>query len=111
MVIQLFDHWGLDNSSQSALLGLSLNSSTTIVDYRSGAALSDDRDLMERVGNLLGIHRSLRLLFPHNCELVYRWPTVPNLAFDNRSPVEIMVERGPPGIVAVRGYLDVISRT
>jgi len=62
---------------------------------------------MERVGNLLGIHRSLRLLFPHNRELVYRWPTASNLAFDNRSPVEIMVERGLPGIVAVRRHLDV----
>ena len=65
---------------------------------------------MERVGNLLGIHSSLRLLFPHNRALVYRWPTAPNLAFDNRSPVEIMVKRGLPGIGAVRGYLDVISR-
>lgn len=111
MVIQLFDQWGIDIGSQSALLGLSLNSPITIVDYRSGAALSDGRDLMDRVGNLLGIHRSLRLLFPQNRELVYRWLTVPNLAFDNRSPVEIMVERGLPGIVTVRGYLDVMSRT
>jgi hypothetical protein len=104
-VCRLFDLWGLDVASQSALLGFSPDSDA-VVGFREGAALPDDLVLMERVSHLLAIHERLRLMFPHNRELVYRWPNVPNRAFDNRSPVEIMIKQGVSGMVAVRGYLD-----
>lgn len=104
-VCRLFDLWGLDVASQSALLGFSPDSDA-VVGFREGAALPDDLVLMERVSHLLATHERLRLMFPHNRELVYRWPNVPNRAFDNRSPVEIMIKQGVSGMVAVRGYLD-----
>lgn len=106
MVTQLFDHWQLDGSTAAALLGLSENSRTAMAGYRKGKPLPDNRDLLDRVGNLFGIHKSLRLLYPHNRELVYAWPTARNQRLDNLTPVEIMVEQGLPGIVAMRGYLD-----
>jgi hypothetical protein len=106
MVCRLFEHWGLDIASQLALLGLSSNSQTRIDLYGEDAALPDERDLLERGGNLLGMYKSLRLLFLHYRELAHRWPTTTNRAFVNRSPVEIMVEQGLPGILAIRRYLD-----
>jgi hypothetical protein len=106
MVTRLLEHWNVDQSTAAALLGLSENSRTAISRYRKGAALPDSRDLLDRVGNLFGIHKSLRLLYPQNRELVYRWPTARNKTLENLSPVEIMVEQGLPGIVAMRGYLD-----
>ena len=104
-VCRLFDLWGLDVASQSALLGLSPDSDASC-GFREGAALPDDQNLLERVIHLLTIHERLRLMLPHNRELAYRWPTVRNRAFDNRSPVELMVEQGLPGMVAVRGYIE-----
>jgi hypothetical protein len=106
MVTRLFDHWGLDPGTSAALLGLSENSRTAISRYRKGAPLPDSRDLLDRVGNLFGIHKSLRLIYPHNRDLAYLWPTSRNRRLDNLTPVEIMVEQGLPGIVAMRGYLD-----
>ena len=106
MVTRLFEHWKLDPATAAALLGLSEKSRTAINRYRKGGPLPDSRDLLDRVGNLFGIHKSLRLLYPHNRELVYRWPTARNQRLDNLTPVEIMVEQGLPGIVAIRGYLD-----
>lgn len=106
MVTRLFEHWGVDTGAQAELLGLSGGSRTAVSRYRRGTPLPESRDLIDRVGNLFGIHKSLRLLYPHNPELVYGWPKLRNATLDNYTPLEIMVEQGLPGIVAIRGYLD-----
>jgi hypothetical protein len=106
MITRLFEHWGVDTSAQAELLGLSGGSRTAVSRYRRGTPLPESRDLIDRVGNLFGIHKSLRLLYPHNPELVYGWPSLRNSTLDNYTPLEIMVEQGLPGIVAIRGYLD-----
>jgi uncharacterized protein (DUF2384 family) len=74
--------------------------------YRKGEPIGTSRDQYERVGHLLGIHKNLRLLFPHNRELAYRWMTTRNKAFENRTPVEVIKEWGFAGLLMVRGYLD-----
>ena len=106
MVTKLFEHWQLDTVAQAELLGLSGGSRTALSRYRRGTPLPDSRDLLDRVGNLFGIHKSLRLLYPHNPELVYGWPTRRNERLDRHTPLEIMLAQGLPGIVAIRGYLD-----
>jgi len=106
MVMRLFAHWDISLQDQAALLGLSEGSRTTLARYRKGDPLADNRDLLDRVGNLLSIHRSLRILFPKNRELVYRWPTAPNKAFNGRSPVGIIRDEGFLGLLTVRRYLD-----
>lgn len=106
MVTRLFEHWQVDSSAQAELLGLSGGSRTAVSRYRRGTPLPESRDLIDRVGNLFGIHKSLRLLYPENPEIAYRWPTLRNSTLDNYTPLEIMVEQGLPGIVAIRGYLD-----
>jgi len=106
MVMRLFDHWDVSAQDQAALLGLSEGSRTTLARYKKGDPLADNRDLLDRVGNLLSIHRSLRILFPKNRELVYRWPTSPNKAFNGRSPVDVIRDEGFLGLLTVRRYLD-----
>ena len=106
MITRLFENWQVDTSAQAELLGLSGGSRTAVSRYRRGTPLPENRDLIDRVGNLFGIHKSLRLLYPANPELVYHWPTLRNATLDNHTPLEIMVEQGLPGIVAIRGYLD-----
>ncbi|WP_420466061.1 MbcA/ParS/Xre antitoxin family protein [Panacagrimonas sp.] len=105
-VVKLLELWQLDKAKASEMLGLSANTRTTLSRYAQGAALADQRDLLDRVGNLLGIHKSLRLLFPHNRDLAYRWPTTANRALGGRRPVDVIAEEGLPGLVALRGYLD-----
>lgn len=106
MVMNLFDHWQIGSAEQTALLGLAESSRSSLARYRKGEPLSDNRDLIDRVGHLLGIHRALRIIFPYNQDLVYRWPTVPNEAFGGKSPVEVMREQGFLGLLMVRRYLD-----
>lgn len=106
MVMALLDHWKLSTEDQAALLGLAASNRAALTRYRKGEPIGTSRDQYERVGHLLGIHKSLRLLFPQNRELVYRWMSTRNKAFDNLAPVEVVSQWGFAGLLMVRAYLD-----
>ncbi|HZP85990.1 MAG TPA: MbcA/ParS/Xre antitoxin family protein [Burkholderiales bacterium] len=105
MLTQLFEHWQLSSNEQAALLGLSADNRSTLARYRKGDPLADSRDLLDRAGHLLGIHKSLRILFPQDRDLAYRWMTTPNRRLGAR-PVDIVVQHGFEGLLALRRYLD-----
>jgi hypothetical protein len=105
MVVSLLDHWQVPPNDQPALLGLSAQSRSTIARYRRGEPLADSADLLARAGHLLGIHKALRIMFPHDLDLAYRWVSAPNRRFGSRAPLEIM-KQGFEGLLAVRRYLD-----
>jgi transcriptional regulator with XRE-family HTH domain len=105
LVAGLLEHWQLSPADQAALLGLSAQSRSTVARYRRGEPLGDSADLIARAGHLLGIHKALRILFPHDRDLAYRWVAMPNRRFDGRAPLEIM-KQGFEGLLAVRRYLD-----
>lgn len=102
----LLDHWKLSTEDQAALLGIAATNRAALARYRKGEAIGTSRDQYERVGHLLGIHKNLRLLFPQNLDLAYRWMSTRNRAFDNLTPVEVVKEWGFAGLLMVRGYLD-----
>ncbi|MCG2582814.1 antitoxin Xre/MbcA/ParS toxin-binding domain-containing protein [Massilia sp. TS11] len=106
MVMTLLDHWQLSTEDQASLLGLAPSNRAALARYRKGEPIGTSRDQFERVGHLLGIHKNLRLLFPHNRELAYRWMSTRNRAFDQRTPVEVVSEWGFAGLLMVRAYLD-----
>lgn len=106
MVMRLFDHWDIVTTDQAALLGLSQGSRSTLSRYRSGEPFADNRDLLDRAGHLLGIHKALRIIFPQNRDLAYRWVTAANHHFGGKTPLEIMRDEGFLGVVMVRRYLD-----
>ena len=106
MVMTLLDHWQLSTEDQAALLGIATSNRAALSNYRSGKPIGTSRDQYERVGHLLGIHKNLRLLFPQNRDLAYRWMSTRNRAFDHRTPVEVVKEWGFAGLLMVRAYLD-----
>ena len=106
VVVQLLERWKLSAVDQATLLGLSANSRSTIARYRRGEPLADSPDLIARAGHLLGIHKALRIIFPHDRELAYRWVSAPNRRFGGEPPLAIMRRHGYEGILAVRRYLD-----
>lgn len=106
MIMTLLDHWKLTTEDQAVLLGIAPNNRAALTRYRKGEPIGSSRDQYERVGHLLGIHKNLRLLFPHNRDLAYRWMSTRNKAFDHRTPVEVIKEWGFAGLLMVRSYLD-----
>lgn len=106
MVMRLFDLWELSSSDQLAFLGMSTTNRNALSRFRSGHPLSADRDKLERAGLLLGIHKSLRLLFPRNPEMRYGWINRPNRAFKGHTPATVIRDHGLMGLYMVRAYLD-----
>ena len=106
LVAALFDNWGISPADQALLLGLSSQSRSTVARYRRGEPLADNADLLARAGHLLGIHKALRIIFPHDRDLAYRWVTTPNRRFGGIPPLEVMRRHGFEGVLAVRRYLD-----
>jgi hypothetical protein len=105
MVVRLFDHWQLTATEQAGALGLSATSRSALARYRGGEPFADSRDLLDRAGHLLGIHKALRTLLPHNRELAYRWMTQPNRRFGSR-PIDLVMKQGFEGLLHVRRHLD-----
>ena len=106
MLMQLFDHWQLSTEEQLDALGFATSNRAVLSRYRKGEPIAASRDTLERAGHLLGIHKNLRLLFPHNRDLAYAWIKTRNKAFDQRSPIEVIREYGFAGLLMVLAYLD-----
>lgn len=106
MLMKLFDHWKLTTEEQLDALGFSTTNRAILTKYRRGEPISNSRDTLERAGHLLGIHKNLRLLFPHNQDLAYAWMKARNKAFENCTPIEVIREYGFAGLLMVLAYLD-----
>lgn len=105
-VSRLFDLWELGAADRLFLLGLSESNRSALARYARGEPLAANRDMLDRVGHLLGIHKSLKLLYPKNPEIVVHWITAPNKKFHGLAPVEVVRKFGFPGLVMTRGILD-----
>lgn len=105
-LLRLFERWELSTGQQLALLGYHPDSRATLTRLRRGQPIANRRDLLDRAGHLLAIHKNLRLLYPRNPNTRYRWMTSRNRDFGRSSPVEIVQRYGLPGLAMVRAYLD-----
>jgi len=108
MVTRLFELWNLPTADQLELLGLSRTSRAQLSKYRKGGALPSSRDMLDRIGWLLSIHKSLRLLYPRNENIRYTWVKRRNKILDDQRPLDIMKYQGLIGIARVARYLDYI---
>lgn len=106
MVVRAFELWKLGTEDQLAMLGLATNNRAALGRYRKGEPFAANRDLLERAGHVLAIHKNLRLIFPQDRDLAYAWMTQRNRAFDGRTPTEVIREWGFAGLLTVRAYLD-----
>ncbi|QKX16924.1 antitoxin Xre/MbcA/ParS toxin-binding domain-containing protein [Microbulbifer sp. YPW1] len=106
MLLKLFEHWQLSTPQRLSLLGLDRESHIDPNEYLSRGSLAVDRDKVERASTLLRIHKSLRVLFPENRDLVYQWVSQPNKHFDGLTAIEIVERHGMLGMYMVRGFLD-----
>lgn len=105
MIMKLFSLWGLGVADRLALLGLGPEYQNMLVRYAMGDPLPNSQDMQDRVSRLLSIHKLLRILYPHNRDLVYSWIKSRNKAFNNSTPLEIMFEENLSGFDRIVDYL------
>jgi len=103
----LFGKWELSGEQQLALLGMSPESRKVLAQYRRGErALPNSRDTLDRAGYLLGIHKGLRLLFPEDAALRYRWVRIRNALLGGHTPLEVMLDDGLVGVARIARFVD-----
>ncbi len=107
VVAALLDKWNVRSREQLLLLGMSTESRKLLAQYRRGElALPNTRDSLDRVGFLLGIHKGLRLLFPEDPELRYGWVHRSNRNLEGRTPLQVMIDEGLPGLFRISRFVD-----
>lgn len=102
-VVNLFERWDLTDEQASRLLGdISVR---TYQRWKAGSLGRAGIDLAERMSNLLGIHKALRMLF-RDAERGYGWVSRANADFDGRSALDVMLDGRITDLMRVRRYLD-----
>ena len=99
--LAIAERWQLSADEQIALLG-SPGRSTFFKWKKEGGSLP--QDTQERLSHMLGIWKSLRILFTQD-ERGEAWIRSKNLYFDGASALDVMLE-GMSGIIRVRRSLD-----
>lgn len=98
--------WRLTGGEAAALVGVSETTWDRIKADTWKQTLSQDQ--MMRVSAMIGIFKGLHLLFAD--DMADRWVRLRNSGplFGNLTPVEAMVERGIPGMIEIRQYVDAL---
>jgi hypothetical protein len=97
--------WQLSVAEQRALLGWP--PSSTFHKYKSGDPGPLSFDALTRVSLVLGIYKSLQILYPEPA-FADRWVRMPNsnALFGGRAPIEFLADAGLDGLFQLRRLLD-----
>lgn len=101
--VNLFRRWAITDAEACILLGGV--SKRTYARWKDGEIGRLTIDQKTRLSVLMGIHKSLRILFTEKAR-VYEWVKKPNRAFGGRSALEIMLGGYLTDLFRVRHYLD-----
>ena len=99
-------HWQLRGHEIAALLGVSPSTWDRMAAGKWDQSLSQDQ--LTRVSAVVGVFKGLHLLFAD--DMADRWARLRNKGplFDNRTPIEAMIEGGIPAMLDVRRHVDAL---
>ncbi|PHR18071.1 MAG: hypothetical protein COA41_10730 [Sphingopyxis sp.] len=102
-IINLFSKWAVKDADAAIILGGI--SKKTLRRWRDGDYGRVNRDMADRMSNLLGIHKALRVIFS-DPQRGYSWINNPNKAFGDQSALDVLRLGGMEDVVRIRRYLD-----
>lgn len=106
-IMKSLDEWGLSAEEQLNVLDLPEGTrSRKLRAFHEETPFPDTPDVEFRVARLLGIIDALRTSYPKNPAMGGRWMKTPHKRFQNRTPVQKMVDDGGNGVTAVLAELD-----
>ena len=107
-IMSLLDSWQLDSREIQGVLSLPANVRARALNkYREGTdALPEDPVVLRRARYLLRIADALRTTYPLNPRMAGRWVRQGHRRFGRRSPLQIILNDGESGLIAVLSELD-----
>lgn len=100
--VRLFAHWDLTDEDAATLLDLAPR---TYARWKTGKTGRLGRDQKTRLAIVMGIHKSLRIIFTDPAR-GYAWIGKPNDAFSGESALDVMRHGDMTDLIRVRDYLD-----
>ncbi len=103
---RVMERWALSNHESAALLGVSPSTWDRIKRGDREEALTQDQ--LTRVSAVVGLFKGLHLLVAN--EAADKWLQRSNKGplFENRRPIDAMIEGGIPRMLEVRRYVDAL---
>jgi len=106
-IIAILDDWGISDGDQVRLLGFPEGTRTKVIrGYRNQTPFPEDENVDERIEHIAGIAHALWTSNPRNAGAGAIWMNREHKHFNNRTPVQAMLEDDLLGIEAVRIHLD-----
>ncbi len=105
LFLKFADRWRLNEDQRLAVLGDIHRQ--TYQKWKRGEVSTLNRDQLERISIMMGIHKGLRLLFADH-DSAKRWFCSPNhdVPFGGMSPLDYMGQGSVNDLYAVRRYID-----
>ncbi len=106
-IMNIVDAWGIPGPALLEVLALPAGTPVRALRrYRENTPFPDELAVMERIEHIIGIADALRTSYPHNPAMGALWMRQDNQRFEQRAPLDLIIEDGLPGLIAVRMHLD-----
>jgi len=106
-IMSSLDDWGLCAADQVIVLNLPEGTRTRkLRAFHEDTPLPKDDNVEFRAVRILGIIDALRTTYPKNESMGARWMKKPHRRFQNRPPLQVLVEGGNTGMDSVLAELD-----
>ncbi len=106
-IMVTLDEWGLSAAQQVEVLNLPDGTRTRkLRAFHEDTPLPNDENVEFRAVRLLGIIDALRTTYPKNEQMGARWMKAPHRRFQNRTPLQVLLEDGNTGVNSVLAELD-----
>ena len=106
-VMNLLTTWKIELTDQVKLLGFPEDTKPrSLKQYTQGECFPDDKKILEHVKIIIAIDEALHIQFPHHNGMVDMWMKTKCAYFKRRRPLDIILEKGTPGLYEVHRHLD-----
>ena len=106
-IFELLDQWGTSAEEKLQLLHMQDHvKARHLSRYRRGESLPDLEEIQIRMEHLLGIADALRTMHPLNNQMGAIWMNQRHRRFNERTPLQTMLEDDLDGIIIVRKHVD-----
>ncbi len=97
--MRILDEWGLSGKDIISILALpNKTRSRHLERFRDDTAFPESEKTMQRIEHIAGIADALRTSYPRNAQMGIIWMRTPHKRFANRSPLQVLSERGLSGL-------------
>lgn len=108
VALAVMESWGLTDDESRQILNLDHSTFQTLKE--DAARVGANEALLMRIGHVLGIRKSLEILFSTERGRVVENPFVKRSnkfpTFGGRTPLELMMQEDPEGLATVRLWLE-----